>query len=246
VSRPLISVMIGVYNAERYLGEAIDTVLSQSYRPLELIVVDDGSDDGSADVARAYDDTLVYAYQENAGNGAARNHAVRLASGDLYAFLDADDRFVPGKLERQYAALVADPALDIVFGHVREFLSPELSEAQRATVRAPAAQPLPWPAPNLMLIRRESFQRVGPFAEDVKVGVTVDWYARAAEAGLRSAMLPEVVLERRIHLTNNGLRERDSRNQYLHVLKASLDRRRAQGRSAASDPAAIGGTESRS
>jgi hypothetical protein len=87
-------------------------------------------------------------------------------------------------------------------------------------------------APNLMLIRRESFARVGPFAEDVKVGVTVDWYARALEAGLRSAMLPEVVLERRLHLTNNGLRERDNRQQYLHVLKASLDRRRAQGAAA--------------
>jgi glycosyltransferase involved in cell wall biosynthesis len=225
---PLISVMIGVYNADRYLAEAIESVLAQNYRPLELIVVDDGSDDGSGGIARRYGDALIYAHQENAGNGSARNHAVRLASGELYAFLDADDRFVPGKLERQFAALDADPTLDMVFGHVQEFVSPELTDAQRATVRPPAAQPLPWPAPNLMLIRRESFARVGPFSEDVKVGVTVDWYARAAEAGLKSMMLREVVLERRLHLTNNGLRERDSRQQYLHVLKAALDRRRAQ------------------
>ena len=61
-----------------------------------------------------------------------------------------------------------------------------------------------------------------------RVGVTVDWYARATEQGLRSAMLPVVVLERRLHLANNGLRERESRAQYLHVLKAALDRRRAQ------------------
>src|SRR6266700_818813 len=204
MTRPLISVMIGVYNAERYLAEAIDSVFAQSCRPLELIVVDDGSDDGSGEVARRYGAALTYARQENAGNGSARNHAVRLASGELFAFLDADDRFVPGKLARQFAALQADPTLDMVFGHVREFVSPELTEVQRATVRPPAPQPLPWPAPNLMLIRRESFARVGPFSESVKVGVTVDWYARAAEAGLRSAMLPEVVLERRLHLTNNG------------------------------------------
>jgi len=243
VTRPLISVMIGVYNAAPYLGEAIDSVLAQSYRPLELIVVDDGSDDGSADVARSYGDALTFAHQENAGNGAARNHAVRLASGALYAFLDADDRFVADKLELQFAALESDPALDVVFGHVREFVSPELSEEQRATVRPPAPQPLPWTAPNLMLIRRESFARVGPFAEDVKVGVTVDWYARAVEAGLRSAMLPEVVLERRLHLANNGLRERDSRQQYLHVLKAALDRRRAQASSAAAEAALLGRRE---
>ena len=228
MTRPLISVMIGVYNAERYLAEAIDSVFAQSYRPLELIVVDDGSDDGSGQVARGYGDTLTYVRQENAGNGSARNHAVTLASGELFAFLDADNRFLPGKLERQHAALEADAGLDMVFGHVREFVSPELTETERASVRPPAEQALPWTAPNLMLIRRESFARVGPFSEAVKVGVTVDWYARAMEAGLRSAMLPEVVLERRLHLTNNGLRERDSRQQYLHVLKASLDRRRAR------------------
>lgn len=242
MAQPLISVMIGVYNAERYLAEAIESVFAQSYRPLELIVVDDGSDDRSGDVAREYGDALTYARQENAGNGSARNHAVRLASGELFAFLDADDRFVAGKLERQFAALEADAELDMVFGHVREFVSPELTDAERASVRPPAAEPLPWPAPNLMLIRRESFAHVGPFSEDVKVGVTVDWYARAMEAGLRSLVLPEVVLERRLHLTNNGLRERDSRQQYLHVLKASLDRRRAQA-SESGGAAAVGGGE---
>jgi glycosyltransferase involved in cell wall biosynthesis len=239
MTRPLISVMIGVYNAERYLAEAIESVFAQSYRPLELIVVDDGSDDGSGDVARGYGAALTYVRQENGGNGSARNHAVRLASGELFAFLDADDRFVAAKLALQFAALAADPTLDMVFGHVREFVSPELTEAQRATVRPPAPQPLPWPAPNLMLIRREAFARVGPFSESVRVGVTVDWYARAAEAGLRSAMLPQVVLERRLHLANNGLRERDSRQQYLHVLKAALDRRRAQGSPASPDPTAV-------
>jgi glycosyltransferase involved in cell wall biosynthesis len=228
VTAPLVSVMIGVYNAERYLGEAIESVLAQTHQPLELIVVDDGSDDRSADVARSYGSAVRYAYQQNAGNGAARNHAVRLASGGLYAFLDADDRFRPDKLERQLAALRADPTLDVVFGHVREFVSPELTEEQRAGVRPPAPGPQPWTAPNLMLVTREAFDRVGPFSEALKVGVTVDWYARATEAGLRSAMLPEVLLERRLHLTNNGLRERDSRQQYLQVLKAALDRRRAR------------------
>ena len=226
VGKPLVSVMIGVFNGAPYLAEAIASVFAQSYRPLELIVIDDGSTDGSGDVARRFGDSLIYVYQENAGNGAARNRAVELASGELFAFLDADDRFVPDKLDRQWAALDADEELDLVFGHVREFVSPELTHEQRATIRPPT-QLAPWTAPNLMLIRRESFLAVGPFDESLKVGVTVDWYARAVEAGLRSSMLPEVVLERRLHLENNGLRERDSRSQYVHVLKAALDRRRA-------------------
>jgi glycosyltransferase involved in cell wall biosynthesis len=224
---PLISVMIGAYNAAPYLGEAIESVFAQSYRPIELIVIDDGSTDATGEVARAYGDAIVFAQQPNAGNGSARNHAARLASGSLFAFLDADDRFTPDKLRLQYDALSNDPGIDIVFGHVQEFVSPELTPEQRAAVRAAAPSPMPWTAPNLMLVRREAFERVGPFSEELRVGVTVDWYARSRDMGVSSHMLSDVVLERRLHLTNNGLRERSSRSQYLEVLKASLDRRRA-------------------
>jgi glycosyltransferase involved in cell wall biosynthesis len=221
-----ISVVIGVYNAEPYLAEAVESVLMQDYRPLELIVVDDGSTDGSGEVAQRYAEVQLI-QQANAGNGSARNTGLQAATGEFLAFLDADDRFAPGKLSLQMRALDEDPDLDMVFGHVREFVSPELDEETRATIRPPAATPMPWTAPNLMLIRRASFHRVGLFSTTVRVGVTVDWFARADEAGLRHRILPQTVLERRLHTQNNGLRERDSRSQYLEVLKAALDRRRA-------------------
>ena len=225
---PLISVMIGAYNAEPYLAEAIESVFAQTHRPLELIVVDDGSTDGTAAVAQGYGDRLSSAQQENGGNGAARNRALQLANGNYFAFLDADDRFTPRKLEIQLAALDADPALDVVFGHVQEFVSPEIAEDVKAQIRNPAPVS-PWTSPNLMLIRRESFDRVGPFSVSLRVGVTVDWYARATEAGLKALMLPDVVLERRLHGQNNGMREQSKRLQYVEVLKASIDRRRAAG-----------------
>ena len=227
-SAPLISVMIGAYNAEPYLAEAIESVFAQTHRPLELIVVDDGSTDGTATVAQAYGDRLSFAQQENGGNGASRNRALQLATGDYLAFLDADDRFTPRKLDLQLAALDADPALDVVFGHVQEFVSPEIAADVKAQIRNPAPVS-PWTSPNLMLIRRESFDRVGPFSASLRVGVTVDWYARATEAGLKALMLPDVVLERRLHGQNNGMREQSKRLQYVEVLKASIDRRRASG-----------------
>ena len=225
MSKPLISVMIGVYNARPYLAEAIDSVFAQTYRPLELIVADDGSDDGSDEVARSYGQALTYIRQDRQGNGAARNTAVAAAKGDFFAFLDADDRFVPDKLERQMAELEADPSLDIVFGHVAEFVSPELDDETKARLRQPVPD-APWAAPNLMLIRRDSFLRAGFFSTELRVGVTVDWYARAMEQGLRKLVLPQIVLQRRIHTANNGIRERDSRSQYVRVLKASMERRR--------------------
>ena len=220
--------MIGAYNAEPYLAEAIESVFAQTHRPLELIVVDDGSTDGTATVAQAYGDRLSFAQQENGGNGASRNRALQLATGDYLAFLDADDRFTPRKLDLQLAALDADPALDVVFGHVQEFVSPEIAADVKAQIRNPAPVS-PWTSPNLMLIRRESFDRVGPFSASLRVGVTVDRYARATEAGLKALMLPDVVLERRLHGQNNGMREQSKRLQYVEVLKASIDRRRASG-----------------
>jgi glycosyltransferase involved in cell wall biosynthesis len=222
----LISVMIGAYNARPYLAEAIDSVFAQTHRPLELIVVDDGSDDGTGEVAQSYGDRLTFVRQERGGNGAARNRAVTLARGPYFAFLDADDVFTPRKLELQLAILQADPAVDVVFGHVEEFVSPELPPEVKAGIRAPAPAS-PWAAPNLMLARREAFERVGPFSTSLRVGVTVDWIARAKEAGLKTVVPPEVVLRRRLHTQNNGIREADARSQYLHVLKASIDRRRA-------------------
>lgn len=226
----LISVMMPAYNAAPYVGEAIESVLAQDYENTELIVVDDGSDDGTAEIAKRFP-AVRYFFQSNAGNGAARNRAIQEARGELFAFVDADDRMAPGRLMLQKHALDADPTVAMVFGMVREFVSPELDAAARSSIRPPAPEPMPFLSPNLMLIRRAAFERVGPFSTTLSVGVTVDWIARASETGLRHTMLPEILLERRLHTQNNGLRERDSRSQYLQVLRAAMERRRTMSRS---------------
>jgi glycosyltransferase involved in cell wall biosynthesis len=227
MSAPLITVIIGAYNAERYLGEAIESVLAQTHPSFELIVVDDGSTDRTGEIAESYGDSVRCIRQANGGMAAARNRAIPEARGSYLAFLDADDRFPPDKLANQLAVFEAQPQLDVVYGHVTEFLSPDLDEAALALLREPEHD-VPWPTPNLMLVKRDSFLRVGLFSTDLKVGIGVDWHARANELGLRSAVPPIVVLERRLHAENNGIRQRESKPQYLHVLKAALDRRRAE------------------
>ena len=116
--------MITVFNGAAYLAEAIESVLEQTYSPIELIVLDDGSTDGSGDVAKSFGSALRYERQENAGMSGARNSAVALASGAYFSFLDADDRFRPEKIARQMEILQADPSVDVVFGHMTEFVSP--------------------------------------------------------------------------------------------------------------------------
>jgi glycosyltransferase involved in cell wall biosynthesis len=231
-----ISVMIPVHNGEAYLGEAIDSVRAQSYRPVEIIVVDDGSDDRSGEVARRHGDAVRYERQSRGGNGAARNRAVRLAIGDLFMFLDADDRLVPGALERLAGALDHDPSLQAVYGHVREFVSPDLDAEALARLRPPVDR-IAGCLPTNMLIRRDAFLHVGEFATDLRVGVTVDWSARARELGMATILLDDVLFERRLHAGNNGIREREHRSQYLRVVKAALDRRRALQGEARADSA---------
>jgi|SoiMetStandDraft_5_1073268.scaffolds.fasta_scaffold118172_2 glycosyltransferase involved in cell wall biosynthesis len=222
----LVTVMITVFDGAAYLAEAIESVLAQTYPAVELIVLDDGSTDASGDIARSFGSALRYERQENAGMGGARNSAVALASGHYFSFLDSDDRFRSDKIERQVEILDADPSVDMVFGHMTEFVSPDVDESSAALLREPVHD-VPWRTPNLMLVRREAYERVGPFSTTLRVGIGVDWYARATEHGLNESVPPHIVLERRLHAGNNGIRQRDARLQYLSVLKASLDRKRA-------------------
>jgi glycosyltransferase involved in cell wall biosynthesis len=225
-SESLVSIIIPVFNCERYLAEAIESVLAQTYRPLEIIIVDDGSTDGSADVAKGFADPQIrYCYQPNSGQGAARNRGTNLARGSFLAFLDADDVWLTDKLALQIAALEGNPELDAVFGYVSQFHSPELG-AHLETETRHSGKSMPGYLPSTMLIKRDSFFRVGPFATNWRIAEWLDWYSKAVEKGLKSLMLPKVVMKRRLHTTNIGIRERRSQTEYVRILKAALDRRR--------------------
>ncbi len=222
----LVSVIIPVHNSERYLGEAIESVLAQSYRPIELVIVDDGSVDASSTVCKRFTG-IRYLYQSRAGAAAARNRGVDAANGALLSFLDADDLWVPEKLARQIAAFDADPELDMVLGHVRQFHSPELDAQARARIAGDGT--VLAGHVGTLLIRRASFLRVGPFSTEWRVGEFIDWFARARDLGLTHVTIPDVTLLRRLHTRNMMVRERHSTADYARILKASLDRRRTDG-----------------
>lgn len=219
-----ISVIIPVYNCDRYLAEAIQSILEQTYPVHEIIVVDDGSTDESVAIACQFSQVKLLT-QSNQGEASARNLGVNYATGDFIAFLDADDRWLPHKLAQQIQVFSADASIDIIFTHMQQFISPELEQSIQSKLYCPA-EPMAGKLATTTVIRRSSLQQIGKFNSQLKIGTFIDWLARAQEANLGMVTLPETLAERRIHTTNMGIQLRDFRQDYIKLVKASLDRRR--------------------
>jgi len=229
---PTIDVVIPCFNAERYIGEAIRSVLAQGVDGVRVIVVDDGSSDASAAVARSLGAAVEVHSQTNAGIAAARNAGIARARAPWLAFLDADDVWTPGSLAVRLAEFDRAPATDIVFARLEQFHSPELSSAERERLPfEPGAADARFA--GTLLARRESFLRAGLFDSALRVGEMIEWIARAQAVPLVIGQVDALVLRRRIHGSNTVLRRaaeggtRASQAEYLPALKRALDHRRA-------------------
>jgi glycosyltransferase involved in cell wall biosynthesis len=219
-----ISVIIPVYNGERYLAEAINSVLAQTTAASQIIVVDDGSTDSTRSIADGFGSRIEYVWQPNGGAAAARNRGLELMKGDYVAFLDADDMWPPDKLAVQLPVLLESKA-EFVFGRVVEFFSPELDNEIRSRLRCLETPTLAYLS-GTMLASRDAVRRVGQFMVEWRVGEFIDWYLRAVDLDMKTLTIDNVVLRRRLHLTNGGLIQRGMAGDYVRIVKASLDRRR--------------------
>ena len=221
-----VSTVIPCHNGERYVAETIRSVLRQGHDRLEIIVVDDGSTDRTREVVESLGPPVRYVRQPRGGAARARNGGVALATGAILAFLDADDLWPDGALSALLAPLERDPGLGMTVGHMEQFVSPELPEEARQQFRF-SSEPVPARMCGSVLVRRSTFDLVGGFSTRLESGEFMDWILRAEALGVRSATVPEVVLRRRLHRLNHGVVRRDARQDYVRVVKAALDRRRA-------------------
>ncbi len=225
---PLVSCIVPVHDAERYLAEALDSVLRQTYLEIDVIVADDGSTDATRAIAERRGPRVRWVSQPTAGPAATRNLGLRASRGELVAFLDADDRWHPEKLARQVARLAARPEIDVSLTHVQLFWDdPECEEARRYRGH-PRAGGVPGFATTTLLARRRAFDVVGLLDAGLWFADSVDWFLRARERGLVLEVLPEVLAYHRMHAGNlTRRREGASREEFLRVVRAGLVRRRA-------------------
>jgi glycosyltransferase involved in cell wall biosynthesis len=228
-SCPLITCIIPAYNAARYLGEAIDSVHSQTLRPEEIIVVDDGSTDATPTIAGEYGESVILLRQTNGGRAAACNRGLRAARGEFIAFLDADDLWEPEKLERQMVCLQKQPALACCVTGIQNFVSPEL-RGPRDRMNPALFRERPGFLLQTLLARRSLLDRIGAFNVALRHTHDTDWFLRARADGSPMELLPEVLVRRRLHLDSNTQKHgSESRKEYLHLLKSVLDQRRRPG-----------------
>lgn len=221
---PLVSVVIPVFNGEAFLREAVQSVLDQKYSPVEIIIVDDGSTDGTGTVARSLPETVRYLHQINKGPAAARNRGIEDAQGSLIAFADADDLWPARKLESQLPYLVNDPAVDIVMGRIQQVRLSKTVDGQ--TQAEDFAEPAFSVNLGSAVIRKSVFERVGLFDETMRYSEDVDWFMRAREAGAAIVTIDAVTLLYRQHEENMTRGKSTSELNVLKALKRSLDRRR--------------------
>ena len=218
------SVVIPVYNGARFLDAALASVFAQSYRPIEVIVVDDGSTDGTPAVLARWP-AVRQVRQDNRGVASARNAGLALAGGDFVALLDADDLWEPDKLVRQIAHLDAHPEVGYVCSRYRNFIEPghprpawlsaeQLGEAHIGTLSS-------------FVARRETLARVGRF--DPRDSSDLDWSLRAREAGVTMGLVDEVLVSRRIHDGNISHRMDGGHRLRFMAVRAALARKRAAG-----------------
>lgn len=232
-----VSVVMPTYNAERYLAQAIDSVLAQTYRDFEFIIVNDGSSDGTLEIAEAYarkDPRIRIVSQENQGGAASRNNGMAIAHGEWIAMMDADDVMLPNRLERQLAFLEENPDVAVASAFVyhiddrnriigqnesemidRETLKRKLKNDAAFGFSHPAA-----------ILNKKAVQEVGGYRPQFEPCEDSDLWNRVAENGHTVLVQQEFLLKYRIHVNSVCALKVREQVETRRWMEESLRRRR--------------------
>jgi glycosyltransferase involved in cell wall biosynthesis len=225
VSGRLVSVIVPFHGSAPYLDEAVRSVLDQTYRPLEVILVSDGSSEVGAEIARRLvagrAQMRLLHLPDNRGPAAARNRGLEDAAGDFITFLDADDCMVPERIAVQVAHLTDRPQVDIVLGAEELIVEPGApSTLERREPAGPSFHTMS------MMLRPAALERVGRFDPQYRVAEDLDWLFRASAAGLVIEKLDRVLTRHRLHADNLSYRSGEIKAAIVRSLRRQLVIRR--------------------
>lgn len=229
-----VSVILPVFNGERFLAEAVASIRRQSVRPLEIIIVDDGSTDGTPELIRSLGTNVRSVSQPNAGPAAARNTGIRLAQGEALAFLDADDIWPDNSLAVLLAHLADEPRMDIVLGRIQSVVADTNTDG--GEVLRSVAPPHRSSQLGSALLRADVFRTTGLFDETLQYSEDMDWFMRAMDKGIVIKKIDDVTLLYRLHEQSMTFGRNAHDLSILHVLRTSITRRRRSANPAMENP----------
>lgn len=222
-NHPLVSVVIPTYNQEQFLADAIDSVIAQTYKHCEIIVIDDGSTDGTHTLLKKYSEILVVE-QENMGLSAARNAGIACVTGDYIALLDSDDLMQPDRIKTQLQQLQENPAIDVLYTAITviDEKGDRLNTIRREVVPVDQFLPLEFfrnlvPSPSTILAKSKVFQKE-PFNEAFRIGEDLEWIIRTAHRHTFHYLDAPLTLYRR-HQKNISENLEELRKVELQILK---------------------------
>lgn len=224
MNQPLVSVIIPTYKSAAFITETLQSVWDQTYKHVEIIVINDGSPDNILDVLATFESKITIITQEHGGIGKARNTGITASKGELIALLDGDDIWLPTKLEEQVHFLEEHPDIQMVFSYAQNSTRPYTKNYQ------PSSSPFPVIAahvPSTCLCRRSVFDTVGLFDETGMLGEFADWYSKVVIQKIPMGCIQSLQLLRRLHGNNIGIIDRHRQKDYLYMLKRKLDAERA-------------------
>ena len=224
---PSTTVIIAAFNAEAFLADAIDSVLAQTRPVAEIIVVDDGSVDHTAEIAASIPGVTLIR-QANAGPAAARNRGLAIATGEYVAVLDADDVWPPSRQALLAGILDREPTLGVVIGSQTLLIEPGAEFPDWVPEGDPDSfLPTDLPRPTgSFLARRLVFDQIGVFDERMRHAEDTDWFLRVRDSGIAVSIIDDVTLRRRIHGSNLTHNSDAQRRAFFEVLSRRMSRRR--------------------
>ena len=226
-----VSVVIPTYNYGRFIAEAVESVLAQTYPIAEIIVVDDGSTDDTETVVRTFGEKVRYVRQTNEGVCSARNRGINSSNGDMIAFLDADDIWLPEKIEKQLARFAEDPEIGLVHCGLREFdtatgetiamhldgdegwVAEDLALCEKPVIQGPGGS---------IMVRRHVFDEVGGFDRRLKIYEDWEFCLRVARK-FKVGFVPEALVNYRSHGVNAHLNVEEMERSTLIAWAKAFD-----------------------
>lgn len=221
----LVSIIIPVYNGDRYLRQALCSAVGQDYQPTEIILVDDGSTDKTANVAAEFP-FVQYIYQSNLGVAAARNRGIKASAGEFVAFLDADDYWPLNKIRLQMEYLKDHPQIGYCFSCQQLFLDEDITQIPSWVRQEHLGTPSIGYIPSSLMVRRHVFDQIGFFDTSFEVGEDSDWFFRARDSGVQMGIVEEILLYKRVHHNNIGGDTKKSHQYLFKAVQSSLSRQR--------------------